>query len=344
MNSNQSQKRVTVRDIATRLKISHTTVSRALHDDRRISHEVRNAVSRAAEAMGYRPDPMLSALAHYRRSTADRPISSELAWINAWPEPKKLRTFKEFDLYWRSAFDEAARSGFRLEEFVINDEMTPARLKKILQARNIQGILIPPHGESWNRFNDFNWDNYCVVRFGYTVTQPFHVVTSSQLTDGMIAFQNMWRMGYRRIGLVCNPRMLTRFGAGYLFAQWQENPKIQVPPLVFENIPDDENRSRALKTWLGKYRPDAILTDVSAMRSLLKKIGYSVPGDVGLAAFSVLDGGADAGIDQRSDEIGCAAIQLLISLINHNQRGIPNVYRELLISGRWVDGKTLPAK
>ena len=345
MNEFASSRRVSLRDIARRMKISHATVSRALHDDRRISETVRQDVRKIAREMGYRPDPMLAALSHYRRSKSDLSISAELAWINHWPDPKRLRSFKEFDLYWRGASEEARRCGFRLEEFVMNDEMSPQRLERILLARNIQGLLIPPHGESRIQWGDFHWDNFCVVRFGYTILNPpAHVVTSSQLTDGLIAFENMWRLGYRRIGLVSIPRMLTRFGAGYLFAQWQQNPKIKVPPLVFEESPDEEQRCAHLKTWVGKYKPDAILTDIGSMRSLLKKIGYTVPEQMGLAAFSVLDGDADAGIDQQSKEIGRTAVQMLISLINHNERGIPHICRELLIDGRWVDGGTLPEK
>jgi LacI family transcriptional regulator len=95
---------------------------------------------------------------------------------------------------------------------------------------------------------------------------------------------------------------------------------------------------------LKKYKPDAILTDVSELPGLLKKIGCKIPDDLGLATTSVLDGNADAGIDQNSKEIGKVAIQLLISLINHNERGIPRVCREVLVEGQWVDGKTLPPK
>jgi DNA-binding LacI/PurR family transcriptional regulator len=58
----------------------------------------------------------------------------------------------------------------------------------------------------------------------------------------------------------------------------------------------------------------------------------------------VLDGNADAGIYQNSDEIGKTAVQLLISLIHLNERGIPAIPREVLIKGRWVDGSTLPAR
>jgi len=35
--------------------------------------------------------------------------------------------------------------------------------------------------------------------------------------------------------------------------------------------------------------------------------------------------GISAGIYQNPDEIGTAAVQLLISLIHHNQRGIPEI-------------------
>ncbi|MEK7781359.1 MAG: substrate-binding domain-containing protein [Verrucomicrobiota bacterium] len=94
----------------------------------------------------------------------------------------------------------------------------------------------------------------------------------------------------------------------------------------------------------GPRKPDAILTDVSALRVWLTKLKYRVPEDIGLAALSVPDGGADAAIDQNSREIGRAAVQTLISLIHHNERGIPQVPREVLVSGRWVDGSTLPAK
>jgi hypothetical protein len=42
--------------------------------------------------------------------------------------------------------------------------------------------------------------------------------------------------------------------------------------------------------------------------------------------------------------IGKTAVPMLISLINHNECGIPAICRELLIEGRWVDGDTLPRK
>jgi LacI family transcriptional regulator len=344
MNFTPSKARVTLRDVARRLKVSHTTVSRALRNDPHISKAMRQRVQETAKEMGHRPDPLLSALAQYRHGKLTKSISAELAWINQWPDPKLLHSFREFKCYWEGASEEAERCGFRLEEFVINEKMSPARAERIFQARNIRGLLLPPRRNDSLDWAGFHWDDFCIVRFGHSITTPrAHVVSSDQLTDGMIAFENIWHHGYRRIGLVTSKKMHTRFGAGYFFSQMEWSPDVRLPALVVSQERDEEDQ-RLLKSWLKKNRPDAILTDVAELRGMLQTIGCKVPQDVGLAALSVLDGNADAGIDQNSKEIGKAAVQLLISLINHNECGIPNVCREVLVEGRWVDGSTLPPK
>lgn len=344
MNSSDAKSRVTLRDIAKKLGVSHTTVSRALQDAPRFSKELRERVRQTAAEMGYRPDPMLSALQQYRRSRSKLPITAALAWINQWPDPKQLRSYHEFDLYWKGAEQEATRSGFRLEEFVINKELSPARVEKILLTRSIRGILIPPRGNNTLNWEGLNWDNFCVVRFGHSITNPrAHLVTSDQLTDGVIAVENIWKKGYRRIGLVISERAHTRFSAGYYYRQKEWPLEQQIPALKLPEA-GGVREVACLRTWLEQYRPDAILTDLRAVPTWLHQSGYRVPKDIGLAALSVLDSGIDAGIDQNSEEIGRAAVQLLISLINHNQCGIPKICRELLVEGSWVDGKTLPAR
>jgi LacI family transcriptional regulator len=337
--------RVTVRQIAQHLEVSHTTVSRALKNDPRISKSVRDKVHATAAALGYRPDPMLSALAAYRKSQTKKSIGAELAWINCWPEPKRLRTYKEFDLYWAGANEEAERAGYRLEEFCCPAKLTPERLAKILRARNIRGLLLSP---GWSTvtpdWKDFDWSKYSIVRFGHSLPSPAaHIVTSDQLMAGLIAFENMLRLGYRRIGMVmwaAQGTRLVRFSAGYLYAQLRVASQFRLAPLIANE--DDPHIHQTLRTWLQTEKPDAILTDLTELRTWLAKLKLRVPQDIGLAALSVLDGQADAGIDQNSREIGRAAVQTLISLIHHNECGIPPTPREVLIAGRWVDGLSLP--
>ncbi|MGC3990300.1 MAG: substrate-binding domain-containing protein [Chthoniobacteraceae bacterium] len=131
------------------------------------------------------------------------------------------------------------------------------------------------------------------------------------------------------------------FKAGFLSAQSELEEKFRIPPIVFEQGQNEENRGQLLK-WLKKYKPDAILTFAPEMRQLLQELNYRVPEDIGLAALSVLDGNADTGIHQNPEEIGRVAVLVVISLIHDASRGIPDVFRQVLISGRWVDGTSLP--
>ena len=345
VEAHKPEPHVTLRDVARQLGVSHTTISRALKDDPRITKAVRKKVQSTAQKMGYRPDPMLGALARYRLNQTQRSIRAELAWVNCWPEPERLRSYGEFDLYWRGAVKEAERAGYRLEEFCCPKELSPQRLEQILRTRNIRGILLTP---SWSTdepdWGNFHWETFSVVRFGYSLSAPLaHVVTSDQVLDGMLAYEGMCRRGYRRIGMVmwmAQGTRQVRFSAGYLYAQLRKGDQLQ--PLSLS-----ENRQEALqqlKSWLKKEKPDAILTDIGELPDMLAQIGYRVPKSVGVAALSVLDGHADAGIDQNSEEIGRTAVQTLISLINHNERGIPKIPREVLVAGRWIEGRSLPPK
>jgi DNA-binding LacI/PurR family transcriptional regulator len=133
-----------------------------------------------------------------------------------------------------------------------------------------------------------------------------------------------------------------RFLAGYLFAQSQDPASLRLPPLLFPGWPIQESQPK-LVAWLKKTRPDAILTDQAPLRGMLARAGYRVPEDLGLATNSV-DNIIDAGIFQNSFGIGKAAVQLLISLIHHNERGIPQFRRDVLVEGEWVDGSTLPPR
>ena len=347
MTSPPFKARVTLSDIAHKLNVSHTTVSRALRNDRRISKSLSRRIQQTAQKMGYRPDAMLSALAHYRGTTKAVPIAAEIAWINHYPDPEQLRSIREFDLYWKGAVSEAEMNGYQLEEFRLDKDMPPRRLERVLLARNSLGILIPPsrHGE-YPDWGDFHWENFYVVRFGQSVLSPrVHQVLADQLNDAVLAYVNILKKGYQRVGMVTTAVRGTRlrFLAGYLYAQAQDAKNRPLPPLLFAEPAGQDNLSK-LVAWLKNSKPDAILTDYAPVRDMLARAGYRVPEDVGLAATSVVDGYADAGIYQNSDEIGRAAVQLLITLIHHNQRGFPRVPRRILVEGDWVDGKSLPPR
>jgi LacI family transcriptional regulator len=226
--------------------------------------------------------------------------------------------------------------------------MTPARLQQILLARNVRGILLPPHRNGLD-LSGFDWEQFSVVRLGISVEHPrAHIVTSDQKNCAAMAFERIWEKGYRRIAYVTAHRFDRNTGgnfrAGYLSAQDIHVPlRKHLAPLVLseEATPTDV---RTLRRWLKTTHADAILSPLGNLSTLLSSVGCRVPEDIGVAALSRLDGNFDASVDQNSSEVGRVALATLAGLIQQNERGIPQYCRRVLVEGRWNDGSSLPPK
>jgi DNA-binding LacI/PurR family transcriptional regulator len=333
-----------MRDIAKKIGVSHVTVSLALRDHPRISASMRRQIREEAEKLGYRPDPMLTALAHYRKGKSETSITAGIAWINAWTDAAKLRNYKEFDLYWEGANASAEKYGYRLEEFRLGEQYSPKRLHQILSTRGIRGIMLPPQ-DPQPEWDDFPWSEYSVVRFGRSLHSPrCHLVTADQVANTMLAFEKIRERGYKRVGFITDERELLRghlFESGYLTAQRLVDESERVPVFVMNHFPQAE-RQEALAAWLRDHKADAIFTNMAQVPAMLESIGVKVPEDVALASTTVLDVNIDAGIDQHPEEIGRVGFLMLNSLINDGARGIPTIFRQILVEGSWVDGASLP--
>jgi DNA-binding LacI/PurR family transcriptional regulator len=344
--SDQSpSRRVSLRDIAAELCISHVTVSKALRNAPGVADATKKRVRKKADEMGYVPDPLLATLSSYRSDSKTKPIQHVLAWLNAWEEPERLRHHKEFDLYWHGATFGARRLGYRLEEFKLA-EIPARRLESIFKTRNIQGILIPPlRGPLLGDLEHFDWSSFAVVRFGYTVPYPpAHFVTSAQMMNTIISFNRALELGYKRIGFICEYWDIRFFGVGYTWVQKKLPKDQQLPPLLMNPTDAFEDQQSMVDTWIKQNRPDAILTDKSEILPMLKNLGIRIPEDIGIATTSIDDTPFDTGIDQKPYEIGRAAIRILTSLIADHSFGMPPSLNETLIEGQWIDGTMMPQR
>jgi DNA-binding LacI/PurR family transcriptional regulator len=343
MSDTNPPHRITLREIARELGVSHTAVSLALRNRSGISEAQRSRITAKAAEMGYVPDPMLSALSNYRLRNQESPVQAALAWINPWDKPEQLRSYQEFDLYWQGASKTARKLGYHLEEFAIKN-IPVQRLEQVLTARNIQGLLIPPGRNIDIHWDGFDWSHFSIVRLGRTNQEPHvHFVTSAQLQNARMAFAEINKRGYKRIGFVGEQDWDDTFGAGFLWAQQMLPVCRRLPSLLFKDL-QQTDRKATLAKWVEKHKPDAIFSVDSELPQLLTSLGYRVPEDIALAASSIIDTPIDAGIDQNSEEIGRSAVLALISLIHDSSRGIPPIQHEYLIKGRWVDGAMMPSR
>lgn len=334
----------TQRELAKMLNVGLATVSMALRDDPRISRARRRQIQAAARKAGYVPNPNAAALSHMRHPPTGDSVRAALAWVNLWPHADDLRQYAEFKGYWRGAVAAAQKFGYRLEEFHAGDADQIHRMESVLLARGINGLLIAPYGGIQPTWGDFDWNHFSVIRIGRSSLDPAcHVVTADQLSDAALAFHEMRARGYERIGMVSSGISYHLFEAGYIHAQ-QFVPARQRLSVFRFSTPSPWDDLKMLQRWLKAEKPDAVFTAVPIMGEILKACGRRVPQDIGLAVTSILDAGADSGIDQHAEEIGRVAVLSLISLIHDNDRGIPPIPREILIKGRWVNGSSLPPR
>ena len=344
---------MTMADVAAKLGVSRIAVSMALRDHHRISLARRQEIRRVAKEMGFVPDPFLSALAAHRRQRVPAKEHGVLAWINHWKDPKRLRQFKEFDLYWRGANEASAKFGYRVDEVRWASDCPPKRLEKILLARGIEGVLIPPHRELVD-WEDFDWGKFSVVRFGLSVPRPdSNVVTSDAFRATVMAIGKMHENGYRRIGLTVNGEFNQRVGgnllSGYFYAQKLLSLKPVLPPLLTilkSRTAEELSRQKdALGVWLKRHQPDALLISDIELPGMVCELGYRIPQDIAVAGTTVLDiPGVDAGIDQHAEAIGRTAVVTLLKQMNVNERGEPRHPSRILVESRWQDGGSLPRK
>lgn len=333
------EKRITLRDIADKLGLHYSSVSLALRGHPRIPAATRRKVQETARKMNYRPDAMVQALAAYR--TRIRPAQSDetLAWLMKCPIPSSD------DSYFAGRFLAGARTralelGYRLELFSLTEPgMTTRRMETILRTRGIQGVIVAPQPppKALGRIV-MNWSLFSAVTIGYSlVWPPLPAVSNHQFLTSQLACRKLRSLGYERIGF-CIDRMGDErvhggFIGGYMADRAHRKNALEITPFLF-----DRWNPQAFGKWLTRFRPQAVIFhDSDIAESAIRELHLDVPADMGIVCLTKTSRGY-AHVDQNHDLVGSAAVDLLVSLIYRQQRGVPPFAQRLLIEGSWKNG------
>ena len=339
------KKPVTLAEIAKRAGVSVMTVSRALRKQSNISPETQKKIQDIADQLGYRPNPLVSALMTYRRSA--KPVRSHvsLAFITDFPTRDGWKVSKLYQEFYDGVAESADRHGYGVETFWMREPgMTSERMTQILLTRSIHGLIIAPlpvaHGEL-----DLQWEHFSAVTLGYSVTKPLlHRAVNHQFRSMRLAMRELRKLGYKRLGLALpsslNERVDRQWVASFLVEQLDLDHSV---PLF---VPDDPQWNfENFRKWFQAHKPDAVIGHEEAVYDWLKRLGAHVPDDIGFAHLNCADqDGQFAGIYQNGPTVGSAAVDFLIGMIQRNERGVPALPHSLLIEGTWVPGKTVRAK
>ena len=328
----------TLRSLAIGARCSLATVSYALRGDSRIAPETRARVLAEAKRQGYRINPLVATLMSQIRA-ANPPIHAGVIagitwWRSAGPELNPVANAA----FWRGAAARAEALGWMLEEFRADTpEGTPDRLRRLLRARGVPGLLVTPLPQAGTRF-EMEVADFASAAWGYSPAHlSMHRACIHHGRAMALAWEQASRMGFKRIGLVIADHQGLR--TEHL---WETNYQVQqrrvpagrrLPPLILNGL----RWSSPLREWFTRQRPDVILTPLP-LRPLLRQLTKAA------AAVPLIDldrtpgGPRRAGIDQRHGEVGAAAIDLIVGQLHANERGTPSAPKLVLMEGRWVEG------
>ena len=339
---------VTLEDVATKAGVSISTASRSLSGVGNVSKATQARVLSAAEGLGYRYNPLLGEVMRSTRRGAPNHYLGTLAYITPCEDAQEWRDTPTLCRHWSAARDQAARLSFGVSEFVLTAHgMTGRRLAEILRARGIAGILLAAFPKDPFELV-FPWEHFATVPVGHVVQNPqFDCVVSDHTQAVLMAGRVLAARGYRRIGLAIEhyQNAITNHGwaNGYAALPTEFPALAAIPPLLPDRI-----TAPAFTAWVRKCEVDCVLT-LSTFRNApnpmpewLAECGLRCPRDIGLVSLDITSATATwAGIDQNSDEIGRAAVDMVLSKLRAGERGIPKVRRTMLVHCQWRDGDTV---
>ncbi len=336
-------------EVAKAAGVSKNTVSLALRGSPRISSATRDKIETVAAAMGYRLNPTVAQLMAELRQNRSPGYQATLALINAHESRDAFSNHPTIPAYVTGCRQRAKQLGYQLDDFWLHEpDMPAARWLSIFRARNIRGVVIV----GLMRRNRLParlaplWDEFPALVTGVRTREPaLSFACSDHHALALLAFEKAVALGYRRPALVLDgvidDLVDGRFSAGFLIGQSRLIPAEQLTRPFFEVAAARTDRA-VFSKWFEENQPDVIFTLYHEVERWVRDLGLRVPEDVGLIQYEWRsDHAAWAGMDQRNDLVGAAAVDMLISMVHHNERGVPEHPRATLIGSHWVDGKTV---
>ncbi len=303
---------VTIKDIAQQLKLSPSTVSRALRGSGDINAETRELVRQVAEELQYSPNPIALSLKE-KRSKIIGVIVPEIA-----------NTFCSATI--AGIEDIAYQRGYHVMIFQSHEtyerEVASVRL---LASRRIEGLIISMSAQT-RQYDHLLEMNAPLVMFDrVNEAIPSHKVVVNDRAGAFRGVEHLLGQGFRRIAFVSMAPWLSVTQnrlKGYEDALHKHGMQLQEKWIV--QTEDMETAIRGL--FSGPDQPDAVFFAVEraalCCQKVLKEQGLRIPEDVALAGFSDNPlnpylAPALTSIRQPTFEIGQKAAELLIEQIEN---------------------------
>ncbi len=319
---------VTIKDVARRAGVAHTTVSRALRGNSIISAETTERVRKIASEMGYQPSAAARSLKTNRSqvlgvivSSIDDPFFSEIL---------------------QGIDDIAQQSGYSL--FIASSQRDLQREKAIVRTmreHRVDGVILCSTPFSTEQSHQLQNSEIPIVVINNQSAEDYRYSIYHDDLDGSIqVMQHLISLGHRRIaylGFSHSGRTNLKRQKGY-----QEQMQAAGLPILegfeFEAKSSDmENGCIAAEHFVSLSLPPTALfcyNDLLAIGVMggLQACGLKIPEDISVAgfdniAFSAYSNPTLTTFDQPKRFIGIKAAQLVLGLLNvdHNETNDPKI-------------------
>lgn len=333
-----------MKEVAAALGVHQTTVSLALRNHPSIPETTRRKVRAMADRMGYRPNPMVSALIAERKKRQPSRHGSTLGFLTCTAERQGWQRSRNYRRVHEAMVDYAPRLGYKLEEFWLHEPgMTPSRLQQILLHRGIRGLILCPLPGKQHTL-DFDFSDFATVALGLTLRQPrLDQISIDHNSLMKLALHHLQHLGYRKIGFITSNVIddrVSHLQLGAFLAARHHTPEPFAPPISY-----DKHQPSMIEQWLRTYRLDAVICSTSSeyafFGEFLSPLKHSLPENFALICLDCVVGTDQAGIIQNLEAEARAAIELVASRVERAQFGIPTHPQVTLINGQWQSGKWL---
>lgn len=314
-------------DVARLAKCDPSTVSLALRDDPRISAATKERVRRAAEEIGYKVHPMVAAWVARKRARRPAQRAVPLAFLTSHPPGVAWGRKEHFAQIFEGARERVADFGYRLTEFRLADYRdNPAALNRVWLTRAVQGVIIGPTLQR-HSLDGIDWERFSVVTIGYALQSPaVHRVTEDHYIGMKLAFEACLARGHRRIGLAITGRHHSlrreRWLGAYLVEQHRHLTPGERVPVLERGEGANEERTEAAAAWLRLHHPEVVLADEP---TLWEPLGVPALG------FAIAGMEPAPGVHENNRGIGRHAADLLVALLQRNERGLPASRQTVLV-------------
>jgi len=246
-----NQPETTIHDIAKKLNLSASTVSRSLQDNPVISVATRTLVQRTAEEMGYRPNIQAANLRTRRTNT----IGVIVPLIN-----------RHFFSSVISGIEEIAYSqGFTVTISQSNDKLEKeCKIAHTLFANRVDGVILSIGMETniFDHLKLFSERNIPMVFFDRIVEEiDAHKIVVDDFGGGFRATQHLISQGAKTIAHIGGPLHLKIYEnrqKGYCDALKEAGLKVNEKLIVNNNLKREDGTMAIAKLIQNVIKPDAV--------------------------------------------------------------------------------------